>query len=109
MRPSSPRASTATRSWRWPAPGRPLRLAGAGGDPSGPLPYQRVTNWKRPVRGTLELAERAAALLSGQAAALGPTGMLLAAQGDIGSSGRYEELRDSLGFVGVLEPGALDG
>ena len=45
----------------------------------GPLPYQRVTNWKRPVRGPLALAERAAALLTEQAAALGPTGMLLAA------------------------------
>ena len=54
----------------WPA---------SGGDASGPLPYQRVTNWKRPTRGSLELAERTAALLSGQAAALGPTGMLLAA------------------------------
>ena len=64
-----------------PKPGRPLRLAGSGGDPSGPLPYQRVTNWKRPTRGPLELAERAAAMLSAQASALGPTGMLLAAPG----------------------------
>jgi EAL domain-containing protein (putative c-di-GMP-specific phosphodiesterase class I) len=91
-----------------PAPGRPLRLAGAGGDPSGPVPYQRVTNWKRPVRGPLELAERAAALLSGQAAALGPTGMLLAAPDRAHASERFEPLRDALGFVGVLEPGVLD-
>ena len=62
-----------------PRPSRPLRLAGAGGDASGPIPYDRVTNWKRPLRGPLELAERAAALLTAQAAALGPTGMLLAA------------------------------
>jgi len=89
-----------------PAPGRPLRLAGAGGDPSGPLPYQRVTNWKRPTRGPLELAERAAALMSGQASALGPTGMLLAAPG--APTDRYDALRDALGFVGVLEPGALE-
>src|SRR5690242_18953229 len=63
----------------FPAPGRALRLAGGGGDPSGPLPVERVTNWRRPIRGPLALAERAAALLTEQAAALGPTGMLLAA------------------------------
>ena len=91
-----------------PRPSRPLRLAGAGGDASGPIPYDRVTNWKRPLRGPLELAERAAALLTAQAAALGPTGMLLAAPDRSHASERFEELRDSLGFVGVLEPGALD-
>jgi EAL domain-containing protein (putative c-di-GMP-specific phosphodiesterase class I) len=91
-----------------PKPGRPLRLAGAGGDASGPLPFQRVTNWKRPTRGSLELAERAAALLSSQASALGPTGMLLAAPDVAHPQARYETLRDSLGFVGVLEPGALE-
>jgi EAL domain-containing protein (putative c-di-GMP-specific phosphodiesterase class I) len=91
-----------------PTPGRPLRLSGSGGDPSGPLPFQRVTNWKRPTRGTLELAERAAALMSGQASALGPTGMLLAAPDAAHAPDRYDTLRDSLGFVGVLEPGALE-
>jgi EAL domain-containing protein (putative c-di-GMP-specific phosphodiesterase class I) len=91
-----------------PKPGRPLRLAGSGGDPSGPLPYQRVTNWKRPTRGPLELAERAAAMLSAQASALGPTGMLLAAPDAAHAPSRYEALRDSLGFVGVVEPGALE-
>jgi EAL domain-containing protein (putative c-di-GMP-specific phosphodiesterase class I) len=91
-----------------PPPGRPLRLGGSGGDPSGPVPFQRVTNWKRPTRGPLVLAERAAALMSGQASALGPTGMLLAAPDSSHSSLRYEALRDSLGFVGVLEPGILE-
>ena len=91
-----------------PTPGRPLRLGGSGGDPSGPLPFERVTNWKRPTRGPLVLAERAAALMSGQASALGPTGMLLAAPDASHSSLRYEALRDSLGFVGLLEPGLLD-
>ena len=86
----------------FPRPARPLRLAGAGGDASGPIPYDRVTNWKRPQRGPLELAERAAALLTAQAAALGPTGMLLAAPDRSHASERFEELRDSLGFVGVL-------
>jgi hypothetical protein len=91
-----------------PEPGRPLRLAGAGGDATGPLPYQRVTNWKRPTKGPLELAERTAAFLSGQAAALGPTGMLLAAPHPDHPPARYEALRDALGFVGLLEPGALE-
>ena len=92
-----------------PAPARrPLRLCGAGADASGPLPYQRVTNWKRPTCGPLALAERAAALLTEQAAALGPTGMLLAAPDCSHASERFEELRGSLGFVGVLEPGALE-
>src|SRR3954452_7430019 len=58
---------------------RPVRLGGAGGGAGGPLPYERVTNWRRPVRGPFGLAEQAAALLTGQAVALGPTGMLLAA------------------------------
>jgi EAL domain-containing protein (putative c-di-GMP-specific phosphodiesterase class I) len=91
-----------------PTPGRQLKLAGAGGDATGPLPYARVTNWKRPVRGSHELAERAAALISAQAAALGPTGMLLASCEECGSTDRYEALRDALGFVGVLDPGALE-
>ena len=88
-----------------PEVGRPLRLAGAGADADGPLPFQRVTNWRRPVRGPLELAERAASLLSGQAEALGPTGMLLATSH---SPARLEGLRGELGFVGVLAPGALE-
>jgi EAL domain-containing protein (putative c-di-GMP-specific phosphodiesterase class I) len=95
-----------------PEPGRPLRLAGTGGDPDGPLPYQRVTNWRRPTRGGRPLAERAAALLSGQAAALGETGMLLAAPpSGVGgeAQARYGALRDEIGFVGVLDDGALDG
>jgi EAL domain-containing protein (putative c-di-GMP-specific phosphodiesterase class I) len=90
-----------------PTPGRRLRLAGGGGDGSGPLPYDRVTNWKRPVHGPLALAERAAALLTEQAAALGPTGMLLVAPDRSHASERFEALRDALGFVGVCEPGVL--
>ncbi len=93
---------------RFPVPGRKLRLAGAGGDPSGPLPFARVTNWRRPVHGPLALAERAAALLTEQAAALGPTGMLLAAPDRSHASDRFEALRDALGFVGVCEAGCLD-
>jgi EAL domain-containing protein (putative c-di-GMP-specific phosphodiesterase class I) len=95
-----------------PEPGRPLRLAGAGGAPDGPLPYQRVTNWRRPTHGAPELAERAAALLSSQAAALGDTGMVLAAppSGNGAAAGaRYERLSEQIGFIGVLEEGVLDG
>ncbi|MBE2315146.1 EAL domain-containing protein [Solirubrobacter sp. CPCC 204708] len=91
-----------------PEPGRPLRLAGGGGDVTGPLPYARVTNWRRPVCGPLALAERAAALLTAQAAALGPTGMLLAAPDRSHASERFEALRSELGFVGVLEAGELE-
>jgi EAL domain-containing protein (putative c-di-GMP-specific phosphodiesterase class I) len=93
---------------QFPRPSRPLRLAGSGGDASGPLPYDRVTNWKRPLCGPLVLAERAAAMLTEQAAALGPTGLLLAAPDCSHASVRFEALRDSLGFVGVLEAGALN-
>jgi EAL domain-containing protein (putative c-di-GMP-specific phosphodiesterase class I) len=94
-----------------PEPGkRPLRLGGAGGDVAGPIPYERVTNWRRPVRGDFALATRAAGLLSAQAAALGATGMLLAAPAleREATTARYDGLRDALGFVGVLEPGVLD-
>jgi hypothetical protein len=60
------------------------------------------------VRGPLALAERAAALLTAQAAALGPTGMLLAAPDRSHATVRFEALRDALGFVGVCEPGCLE-
>src|SRR5215210_3289489 len=62
-----------------PNPGRGLRLTSSGGVPDNVVPFQRVTNWRRPSDGPAELAERAAGLLSGQASALGRTGLLLAA------------------------------
>jgi EAL domain-containing protein (putative c-di-GMP-specific phosphodiesterase class I) len=87
-----------------PAAGRPVRLAGAGGAPDGPTPYERVTNWRRPQRGSLALAEEAAGLLTAQAAALGATGMVLAAapagRRDAGG-GRYAQLEGRLGLVGI--------
>ena len=94
-----------------PTPGRPLRLTSSGGVPDNAVPYKRVTNWRRPAEGTQELAERAAALLSGQAAALGNTGLLLAAlpdddEGPDGQLERYARLAGLIGFVGVLGGGA---
>jgi hypothetical protein len=48
-------------------------------------------------------------MLSGQASALGPTGMLLAAPDKAHATpSRYDALRTSLGFVGVLDPGVLE-
>jgi EAL domain-containing protein (putative c-di-GMP-specific phosphodiesterase class I) len=89
-----------------PPPGRPVRLAGAGGAPDGPVPYERVTNWRRPQRGPLALAEQAAALLSAQAAALGATGLLLASPPPAAGSdrdARYGALERRLGLVGVID------
>jgi EAL domain-containing protein (putative c-di-GMP-specific phosphodiesterase class I) len=90
-----------------PVPGRALRLTSSGGVPENAIPYQRVTNWRRPTRGSLELAERTAGLLSAQVAALGETGLLLAAAPDgaalpDGQLERYRALAGRIGFVGVL-------
>ncbi len=67
-----------------PKPGRALRLTSSGGAPADAIPYQRVTNWRRPAQGSLELAEHAASLATNQAAALGSTGMLLVSVPDDG-------------------------
>jgi hypothetical protein len=96
-----------------PPPKRPLRLTSSGGVPDNAVPYARVTNWRRPAEGTWELAERAAGLLSAQAAALGDTGLLLAAlPDDIGAPQqqleRYGRLAEQIGFVAVLGGGAAD-
>ena len=95
------------------APKRPLRLTSSGGVPDNAVPYARVTNWRRPDEGTWELAERAAGLLSRQAAALGETGLLLAALPDgtdppPGQVERYAVLAERIGFVGVLGGGAAE-
>lgn len=96
-----------------PSPGRGLRLTGSGGVPENAVPYQRVTNWRRPARGSRELVERAAAMLTGQAATLGATGLLLAALPDddalpAGQLDRYVRLAGDIGFVGVLGGGAAE-
>jgi EAL domain-containing protein (putative c-di-GMP-specific phosphodiesterase class I) len=96
-----------------PSPGRGLRLTSSGGVPENVVPYQRVTNWRRPSLGSDALAERAAALLSAQASELGSTGLLLAAVPDddllpAAQLERYARLVGEIGFVGVLGGGAAD-
>jgi EAL domain-containing protein (putative c-di-GMP-specific phosphodiesterase class I) len=96
-----------------PNPGRGLRLTSSGGVPENVVPFQRVTNWRRPALGSDALAERAAALLSAQAAGLGDTGLLLAAVPDddllpAAQLARYASLAREIGFVGVLGGGAAD-
>jgi EAL domain-containing protein (putative c-di-GMP-specific phosphodiesterase class I) len=90
-----------------PEPGRPLRLTSSGADAGGDSPYLRVTNWKRPARGSRALAERTAGLILRQAAALGEGAVVLAAYPDERhiSAAEIEELRELAGriaFVGAL-------
>ena len=90
-----------------PEPGRPLRLTSSGGDPGGDSPYLRVTNWKRPARGSRDLAERTAQLILRQAAALGETAVVLASyphESHLSASEASDlrELAGRLAFVGVL-------
>jgi len=94
-----------------PSTGRGLRLTSSGGVPDNVVPYQRVTNWRRPALGSADLAERAAAILSAQAAKLGETGLLLAATPGDGpvrpaQLARYVALAEEIGFVGILGGGA---
>ena len=93
-----------------PMPGRGLRLPGGGGDPFGPTPWQRVTNWRRPSSGPPQLAREAVALIVDHAAELGSTAMLLASLPDESQAPewveRYGWLPERLAFVGVLNAGA---
>src|SRR5918995_2053738 len=103
----------APRPAELPSPGRGLRLTSSGGVPENVVPFQRVTNWRRPVPGSDALAERAAALLSAQASELGNTGLLLAAVPDDdplppAQLSRYARLAEAIGFVAVLGGGAAD-
>jgi hypothetical protein len=89
---------------------RALALHGSGADPWGSTPYARVTNWKRPQRGSRALAETVAVQLERQAASLGDTAMVLAAFPDEGQAGpeevaRYRALAGRVAFVGVLGGG----
>jgi EAL domain-containing protein (putative c-di-GMP-specific phosphodiesterase class I) len=99
-----------------PEPGRRLRLTSSGGDPAGDSPYLRVTNWKRPARGSRDLAGRTARLIVRLAAALGETAVVLVAYPDEShaSPGEVAELQDLAGrlaFLGALgaPPGLAGG
>ncbi len=99
---------------RLPPAGRPLRLPGGAGDPFGATPWERVTNWRHPRRGTRALAIHAADVIVDRAAELGETAMVLASMSDerLGPAAvaRYGRLQDRVAFVGVLNAGAtFDG
>lgn len=94
-----------------PEPGRKLRLTSSGGDPWGSSPFSRVTNWKRPARGSRELAARTAELVARQALELGESVIVLGAfpdEGQItdGEARMLKELATSVAFVGAI--GASD-
>jgi len=91
----------------FPEPGRRLRLTASGGDTAGDAPFHRVTNWKRPVVGSRDLAERTAGLIMRQALALGETAVVLAAypsEQHVSASEAAElrALAGSVAFVGAL-------
>jgi EAL domain-containing protein (putative c-di-GMP-specific phosphodiesterase class I) len=97
-----------------PGAGRPLRLPGGAGDPFGATPWERVTNWVRPRRGSRALVIRAADVIVDRAAELGETAMVLASMSDerLGpaADARYGRLPDRVAFVGVLNAGStFDG
>jgi EAL domain-containing protein (putative c-di-GMP-specific phosphodiesterase class I) len=90
-----------------PEPGRKLRLTSSGGDPWGASPFSRVTNWKRPARGSRELAARTAELVARQALELGESVIVLAAFPHEGQMTNAEawmlrELAASVAFVGAI-------
>jgi EAL domain-containing protein (putative c-di-GMP-specific phosphodiesterase class I) len=97
-----------------PDAGRPLRLPGGAGDPFGATPWERVTNWVRPRRGSRSLVIRAADVIVDRAAELGETAMVLASMSDErfgpAAKERYGRLQDRVAFVGVLNAGStFDG
>ncbi len=97
-----------------PEPGRPLRLAGSGGDPFGATPWQRITNWRRPVRGDRKVAAQALEPLLVHAAELGETAMVLGCLADPrhaeATVRRFGWLTERVALVGVLNAGdAFDG
>jgi EAL domain-containing protein (putative c-di-GMP-specific phosphodiesterase class I) len=92
-----------------PPAGRSLRLPGGGGDPFGATPWERVTNWHRPFRGSRSQAAAAAKLIVDHAAELGGTAVVLASLADeshgANSVARYGWLPNRLAIVGVLNAG----
>ena len=92
-----------------PEPGRGLRLSGGGGDPFGSGPWERVTNWRRPIVGSSRLAAEAARVIVDRAAEIGSTAMVLASLSDESAGAdavaRYGWLPERVAFVGVLNAG----
>lgn len=92
-----------------PPPGRPLRLPGAGGDPFGPTPWERVTNWQRPLRGPWSLGASVVRLILQRAADLGETAMVLVSLADekYGEDAvrQFGWVRDQVAFIGILNMG----
>lgn len=92
-----------------PPPGRALRLPGGAGDPFGPTPWERVTNWRRPSLGARALAVHAVDVLVDHAAELGETAMVLASLSDErygpATLDRYGRLAERVAFVAVLNAG----
>jgi EAL domain-containing protein (putative c-di-GMP-specific phosphodiesterase class I) len=92
-----------------PAAGRPLRLTSAGGDPDGPTPWQRVTNWRRPAQGPRALAERTAELVAEPAAAHGAAALVLATLPDAEAGADLRGLAGRGALVGALGPAHARG
>ena len=92
-----------------PEPGHALRMPGAGGSPYGATPWERVTNWRRPISGSRQLAARALGVIVGRAAQHGETAMVLASLADeqYGPAAvrRFGWLPERVAFVGVLNAG----
>ena len=92
-----------------PEPARPLRLAGGAGDPFGGTPWQRVTNWRRPVRSGRHLAARALEPLLVHAGEIGETalvlGCLVREEHAARAVRRFGWLQDRVAFVGILNAG----
>ncbi len=92
-----------------PPPGRPLRLPGAGGDPFGPTPWERVTNWQRPMRGPWSLGAQIVRVILRRASDLGETAMVLVSLADEkygeDSVKQFGWVRDHVGFIGILNMG----
>lgn len=88
---------------------RGLRLPGAGGDPFGAAPWERVTNWRRPLSGPGRMAGMAALSIVDRATEIGRTAMLLGALADPAHGPwaleRSARLAERVGFVGVLGAG----
>ena len=96
-----------------PNPGRGLRLTSSGGVPDNVVPFQRVTNWRRPADGPPSWPSAPPRCCRPRRPSSGSTGLLLAATPDddplpAAQLERYVRLAREIGFVGVLGGSATD-